>query len=175
MEVKRTIKGISEYKTCFSILLLKGLFALFMCFCLAACSSSDSLLSDVSHSDCSEIPMYATRSSTSPVQSYLMITREGKDLHCAWHNYTVGCSYRDIIVDCQQEGNVIDIETETVMSKEEVALPCLCYVSLYFTIRDVEAEQFSFRIKKMERTYPLDFTGHSFCKIDLNTGETVYD
>lgn len=158
---------------CFKNLLPTGLVVVSVVCGLTACS--DSLVSDVAFSRCGELPTYATRSRSVMYPEYLMITREGKNLHCAWHNYEVGCSSEDIYVKCSYKDNIIHITPEVVKSKGDIA-KCVCTVSLYFTILGMEDDRFSVKtVYSGEKLLPVDLTGHKYCMIDLATTETVYD
>lgn len=78
-----------------------------------------------------------------PPAMSIKLTREGNMISGELINYRVGCSHRELYVDCQQEGKKLDISVHEKQSHGIVQLTsCLCWVNIYFTLYDVEGDSF---------------------------------
>ena len=184
MSIMKNLRKLS--KRCLTSMLLAGLLVLLATVGLSACTSIT--LSDVSHSNCGELVPYETRSSTEPgvlemidlneasniLPHVLKMTRDGNDLICTLHNAAVNCGYSDVTVDCKREGHGLNISYNSIVTGEFVS-SCACFITLYFTIRDMEDDKFSVSVGWDKRYYPVDLSGHDYVMIDFSNGNTSYD
>ena len=187
MKTMRIMKKLRELsKRCLTSMLLAGLLVLSAAAGLSACSSS--LVSDVNLSNCNEMVPYKTRTSTESgilqmmpdttdsdiIPHVLKITRDGNALYCTLHNARVNCGYSDVTVDCKRDGHRLNITYNSKVTGDDIT-NCLCYVTLYFAIRDMADDKFSIKVGKNGKEIPVDLSGHDYVMIDCSSGNSSYD
>ena len=140
--------------------------ALFVCG-LLSCSSTDSLIGDVSLSKCLNTRSFNQEESDSITECHELVklTRGERDVYCEWCNFWINCMTSDVIVDCEKEDGKMVIRYSQVY-KDGIGATCSCPVTLYFTIRDAAQDRFMLVIR--DRTYEVDFNGGGTATLDLS-------
>ena len=107
-----------------------------------ACSSSDGMsVSKLTNSECLDMTRAADEDIYVPKPTFVL-TRSGASISCELTDYQVSCHHGELYVDCQQNGNNLDIHVREQQDGEGMSSTCLCWENLYFTMYDVDGDTF---------------------------------
>lgn len=130
---------------------MKKLYQLFLiatATLLAGCSTSQTgvYVGNFSNSEC----LNKTRSAKAPTTK-LKLTRNGKFIDGEFLGYQANCSHGQLSVECQQQGSRLNISvSEDHGDGNGMTSNCLCPINIYFTVYDVEGENFQIFVNEKE-------------------------
>ena len=160
----KTIKKLSVFAVMFLGLLTAG------------CSSNNDgpSVGDVHNSECSQTRAAAEGSDGDVPEFIVRLTRSGEQISGELENYPTNCSHGNLRVDCQQKGSLLDINVlDETKGGDGIAVTCLCWLNIYFTLYDVEGDTFTLRLDG-EELGNVSLTGRNSVEINRTTGEVTY-
>lgn len=148
-----------------------------MTMMLAACSSTDPLVQyakdvdNLTNTKCGAPTRAALEESAK-----MKLTRTGKDINCELIDYGMPCDMAwegGFYVDCRMEEGKMKVNFYET-THPELGRTCMCYINIYFTVRDVEEDEFMLMLRDKE-VGMVSFKEHSTVYIDLWSNDMSYD
>lgn len=160
---------------------MKKLYQLFLiatATLLAGCSTSQTgvYVGNFSNSEC----LNKTRAPYSNTCK-LKLTRSGNDIIGELLNYEANCWHGNLSIECQQQGSRLNIYVRETFSEEPATIAtCVCPINIYFTIYDVEGEEFQVYLDddhSLNENYlgVASFKEHSIVQFDTFTHDIAYE
>ena len=145
----------------------------------ASTNSEDGFLSvgKVSNTECERDTRASTTVDSTIPDPILKLTKQGSDISGELIEYPVLCLHGDLGVSCSQEGPKLHIKvTDAGIEGAEIGTFCACRVNIYFTLYNVEGENFRLFIGDLEYDAgEVSFKEHSIVEINLRTNEVKYE
>ncbi|MBQ7439758.1 MAG: hypothetical protein IJV28_07275 [Paludibacteraceae bacterium] len=157
--------------------LLLRIYAILLLVCgITSCSTSniDGLsVGKVSNSEC--LRTRATGDAQGVIDNpTLQLTKDGNTISGLLKNFEVNCAaQKDVLVDCRQEGNTLYIEAHE-NSQDGVRANCVCPVNVYFTLYNVEGDNFRVILNGAELG-DISFAEHRVVEIDRRTLRQAFE
>ena len=130
---------------------MKKLYQLFLIVTvtmLTACSTSQTgvYVGNFSNSEC----LNKTRSFVKAPTTKLKLTRNGNCINGEFLGYLANCMHGELSVDGQQEGNRLSVNVREKSEPGALVATCLCPINIYFTLFDVDGENFDIFVNEKE-------------------------
>ncbi len=130
---------------------MKKLYQLFLIVTvtmLTACSTSQTgvYVGNFSNSEC----LNKTRSFVKAPTTKLKLTRNGNCINGEFLGYQANCMHGELSVDGQQEGNRLSVNVREKSEPGALVATCLCPINIYFTLFDVDGENFDIFVNEKE-------------------------
>lgn len=150
---------------------VRTLMALAIVMILAGCASTNTgflSVGNVSHTECQR----ETRAVTRP-EPMLRLIMQGNNINGEFIDYPTNC-HGEIGVSCRQEGPNFDIKVTQTQKEGEIGTYCSCSVNIYFTVYDIEGENFHLIVSDKD-IGNVSFKESSIVEINLRTNEVKYE